>query len=293
MRLLFCALCVPLFFLSGCHLLSPQPGIAEQPLSTRYALQAEPLPGRVFDGQHWISEATALARLQEAERIILGERHDNADHHALQQQLVAQLAASGWLKQLSLEMLHAGFQADLDRLQPAQVEQVEALLQWAERNPRWPWDFYGPIIQTALQAGVRIQSANLERGAMMALYQDPGAVVLPDSLMREPIERQLVDSHCGQLAGARLQGMLAIQSARDRVMAQALETQGSLLLAGAFHARKDVGVPRYLKRPGLVSVGFIEWEEGQALASLLAEEAPRYDLLWVTPAQARVDPCAG
>ncbi len=289
MRCLFCALLGALLTLSGCSLLSREPDITQLALSEAYRQQ--PLPGRIFDGQHWISEAEALSRLQSAERIILGERHDNPDHHALQQQLVQQLGEAGWLKQLSLEMLHTGFQRDLEQLDRSQIDQVEEKLKWAERNPRWPWAFYGPIIQTALSADAGIHSANIPREQLMALYQQPGEIAWPDSTMRAPITQQLIESHCGQLAGSGLEGMLAIQSLRDLTMARSLAPEGSLLLAGAFHARLDVGVPRYLQPEGLMSVGFVELAAGTSLEELIKREAPRYDLIWITPAMVRPDPC--
>src|SRR5262249_61681824 len=56
-----------------------------------------PLVGKVWDvsANTTISESTLNARLAGSRFVILGERHDNPDHHALQAKLVRALAESG------------------------------------------------------------------------------------------------------------------------------------------------------------------------------------------------------
>jgi uncharacterized iron-regulated protein len=84
--------------------------------------------------------------------------------------------------------------------------------------------------------------------------------------------------------------MLAVQQQRDRRMAERLlaAPTPALLLAGAFHVRKDLGVPLHLKDLGA--------SEGNAVL-ILAETgrtvtAESADYVWYTAAQPEQDHCA-
>src|SRR3989442_535999 len=59
--------------------------------------RAHPLVGRIWDVKAgaFISEATLVSRLAGNRFVILGERHDNPDHHALQAKLVRALDDRG------------------------------------------------------------------------------------------------------------------------------------------------------------------------------------------------------
>lgn len=98
------------------------------------------------------------------------------------------------------------------------------------------------------------------------------------------------ESHCGLLPDSQLPAMLAVQQQRDRRMAEALlaAPQPSLLLAGAFHVRKDLGVPLHLADLGA--------QDGSAVL-ILAEvgrsvDASMADYVWFTAAQPEQDHCA-
>src|SRR5881628_2241103 len=59
--------------------------------------RAHPLVGRIWDVKAgaFLSEETLLSRLAGSRFVILGERHDNPDHHALQAKLVRALIDAG------------------------------------------------------------------------------------------------------------------------------------------------------------------------------------------------------
>ncbi|MNE60075.1 hypothetical protein D3C80_1551990 [compost metagenome] len=98
------------------------------------------------------------------------------------------------------------------------------------------------------------------------------------------------ESHCGLLPEAQMPAMLAVQQQRDRGMAESLlaAPTPAVLLAGAFHVRKDLGVPLHLKDLGA--------GEGNAVL-VLAEvgktvTAESADYVWYTAAQPAQDHCA-
>ena len=89
--------------------------------------------------------------------------------------------------------------------------------------------------------------------------------------------------------------MLAVQQQRDRLMAEVslAAATPSLLLAGSYHVRKDLGVPLHLKdlapaaaEPTQLKV-LILVEQGAAPLSL-----QQADYLWITPAAPAQDYCA-
>ena len=119
-----------------------------------------------------------------------------------------------------------------------------------------------------------------------------GAPLAPAA--RAALEADLVQGHCGHLAGPRLQTMQSAQRVRDAWMwlalrdAAAAGARPAVLVAGNGHVRTDYGVPQLIAalqpHARVASVGF--GETGDA-----ADGAP-YTYLWITPRAQRDDPCA-
>lgn len=152
---------------------------------------------------------------------------------------------------------------------------------------------YGPIVTEALQQRVPLLAANLSTGEMRQAYRQPAS--LPGERSNAPaVKAALLEhvraGHCGMLPESQLPAMLAVQQQRDRRMAERLlaAPQPAVLLAGAYHVRKDLGVPLHLA--DLQAQG-----EGKVL--LLAEvgeqvEAGEADFVWYTAATPEQDYCA-
>ncbi|GGI88072.1 ChaN family lipoprotein [Halopseudomonas pertucinogena] len=237
----------------------------------------------------WLSAEQLVTRLAAADRLMVGERHDNADHHQLQLWLLQQLHEQRPRASLLQEMLTPSQQEALDELQRGgrqlADDQLVDHLQW---NPGWEWRFYGPIISWALDSGIHLQAANLDRDEISALYRHPGEVSprYSASALRE-LRQTIETSHCGQIAEPQLTAMLGIQQQRDVRMAEALQSAPApaVLLAGNYHARKDLGVALHMDEAAPVVL--MLHEAGTPLPS--AEQA---DYLWLTPAAPAVDHCA-
>ena len=109
-------------------------------------------------------------------------------------------------------------------------------------------------------------------------------------MVKETLLAQISDSHCGLLPTSQMPAMLAVQQQRDRRMAERLlvAPTPSLLFAGAYHARKDVGVPIHMQ-----DFGEHEAPTVLMLAEQGAEVAPAMaDYVWYTPATPPQDYCA-
>lgn len=242
-----------------------------------------------------LTPAQLLERLAGAERVLVGERHDNPDHHALQLWLLRALAGEREQGSLLLEMLNPDQQSRVDavRNQLAAGQIPADILQALAWQRGWSWSLYGPLVQHALRQPYPLLAANLNRDEMMAIYAGIPTLTGEASTaapVREALLEQIRISHCGLLPESQLPAMLAVQQQRDRRMAEALLAAPApgLLFAGAFHVRRDLGVPLHLSDLDA---------RGNTAVLILAEvgsevDVEQADYLWLTPAQPAQDHCA-
>lgn len=236
-----------------------------------------------------------LARLAAAPKVLVGERHDNPDHHALQLWLLRALAAQRPQGSLLLEMLTPDQQVKVDQVRAGIAagqapQDILGALSW---QPGWAWSLYGPLVQHALRQPYPLLAANLERREVMQIYaqmpqlQGPASTAEP---VREALFEQIRQSHCNLLPDSQLPAMLAVQQQRDRRMAEALlaAPEPSLLFAGAFHVRRELGVPLHLQ-----DLDAAEGVQVLILAEVGSQVAAQSaDYVWFTPAQPEQDHCA-
>lgn len=239
-----------------------------------------------------ISPEQLVAQLIDASRVLVGEKHDNPDHHALQLWLLRALASQRPQGSLLLEMLQPEQQTQVDDLAgeahlPADLSKA---LAWQEG---WSWQFYGPIVREALGQHIPLLAANISTSEMRQAYRQPTALAGTRSNapeVRAALLQHVREGHCGLLPESQLPAMLAVQQLRDRRIAERLMAapQPALLLAGSYHVRKDLGVPLHLAD--------LE-AQGGATVLLLAEigttvTATMADYVWYTAALPEQDYCA-
>ena len=264
-----------------------------------------PLVGVVWDvtAQRAITAEMLVTRLAARRYVLLGEKHDNPDHHRLQAWMVREIIAAGRRPAVAFEMFRADQAEAIARhlsTAPGDARGLGDALDW--RRSGWPaWSMYEPIAEAALRAGLPLVAANLpsvmtaalRRGGASAL--DPATTArlgldrpLPDDVRRR-IAADIVDGHCGQLPESAVDGFVLVQRARDAHMAAALRDaggDGAILIAGAGHVRRDVGVPRSLPEDQVASVAWLE-----ARAAMMTAPALAVDYIWFTPRVDDRDPC--
>lgn len=232
-----------------------------------------------------------VERLAAQSRVLVGEQHDNPDHHALQLWLLRALESRRDQGSLLLEMLEPEQQAKVDAVRQGPLpSDLPQALAW-QKN--WNWDLYGPIVRHALTQPYPLLAANLDRSEIKRIYKERPALqgkLSTAEAVRGPLLEQIRESHCGMLPESQMPAMLAVQQQRDRRMAERLLAAPgpAMLFAGAFHVRRDLGVPLHLADLGKA--------DGNAVLILSEVGKPveqgAADYVWYTAALAPIDHCA-
>ncbi|MCP1623167.1 ChaN family lipoprotein [Pseudomonas nitroreducens] len=242
-----------------------------------------------------LSPAQLLERLAAAPRVIVGEQHDNPDHHALELWLARALSERRPSGSVLLEMLNPDQQDAVAAAQSsaAKGEVPSDLIGALHWQTGWDWSQYGPLVTWLVKQPAPLLAANLDRSEVMAIYRSKPGLQGPASSaapVRDALLQNIRGSHCGLLPDSQLPAMLAVQQQRDRRLAERLKAapEPSLLIAGGFHARRDLGVPLHLQ-----DLGAAQGLKVVMLAEVgRAVEPAQADYVWYTPAQPPTDYCA-
>jgi uncharacterized iron-regulated protein len=235
--------------------------------------------------------------------VLLGEVHDNAEHHRRRLAVLRRAFAAGWRPALALEQLDRERQAEIERARRERPGDAAHVIARAAPETGWSWELYRPFVELALEFDVPLVAANLSRADARRIARDGPAAVFETAALAalgldRPVaadwqaaqEREIDAGHCHMLPRPQWAALARVQLARDAVLAAALREhapRGVVLLAGNGHVRRDLGVPRWLapeQRPRVLAVGYLE--EGDA--------APpgAFDAVVVTRRAERDDPCA-
>ncbi|MEP3114193.1 ChaN family lipoprotein [Nisaea sp.] len=253
--------------------------------------------------------------LAERRFVLLGEKHDNPEHHQIQAEILRRMIATGRKPALVWEMIERGKQPAINEFLAAGGTDADAFadaIGWAETG--WPdWKFYRPIAEEALTAGLPIIAGNLDSDTVRAMSNEDLAETDLGKTLRlgEPVPERVMEmllgevyrGHCGLVPRTKLSPMVAVQIARDASLAEAMVksagiADGAVLIAGGQHARRDIGVGFHLERrfdgENIASIGLME---GDLEIVWAGEEdavpASRFDYVWYTdPAQPDKDYCA-
>lgn len=273
--------------------------------SSGYSLKlgaAHPLVGQIIAGRTRarISGEALHQALAHTRYVILGETHDNPDHHQLQAQLLQQFLHAQPTAAVAFEMLD---EADASHVAqpPGTADQLAERVDWAHSG--WP-DFtqYKPVFEVALAAHAQLIAAHPSsehvRASMQGVEEAEARDLridtpLPDEQVKAQHE-EIRESHCGHANDPMLTAMQRAQVYKDAFMARALKRTGAptALIAGRGHARNDRGVPYFLQRleagPTL-SIAFVEVNDQRLEAS--DYETSAFDYTVFTPRVSDEDPC--
>jgi uncharacterized iron-regulated protein len=280
-----------------------------------------PLVGHVFDAQNQAtvgpSDLASAAAL--ADVVLIGETHDNPDHHKLQAWLIRELARRGKRPAVVMEMIGAD-QADTlasyEASSDATAAGIGPHVGWETSG--WPdWSIYKPIAEAAFDYGLTIYPGNPSRGTTQQVT-DNGLRALSDaerirlgvaaplpSSLTTALANEIKASHCNLIADTEVGNWTQVQRLRDAVMADSIikaadKSGGSaVLIAGSGHVRKDRAAPYYLRARSsatkVLSILLSEVESGVDNPSDAVprdpEGRPAVDYVWFTARTDRPHPC--
>jgi uncharacterized iron-regulated protein len=285
----------------------------------RWASSAHPLTGRVIkDGKLWepgesretsCGTGTALSETirhltsvlaNDADVLLLGEVHDNAEHHWLRARILDHthdyVAYAGRAGQeprvlaVVLEQFKAGQGDGLQKYRAlgrslnldATADEFKLVTQWDQSG--WSKYPYDDLLTSIVQRGFATYAGDAPREVMMKAAKDGTAGVSEAERKRlaldTPLGAKLDDAslteiegaHCGMVPKEAFGGMAFAQRYRDAHLAdatlQATDKHGSaILIAGNGHVRTDRGVPWYIRQRApsqkVVSVMLVEVEDGK------------------------------
>jgi uncharacterized iron-regulated protein len=283
------------------------------------ASRDHPLVGRIWDVDAglFVPPAALPGRLTRFRFVLLGEKHDNADHHRLQAWVLAELVAAGRRPNVAFEMLTTAQAPAVDRYLASNQRSAAGLgdaVEWGRSG--WPdWRLYQPIADVALRASLRIVATNLPESTMAAVRRSGVTALDPTLVARYELDRPLSAqdyaamaqeiraAHCGHASDATVVTLVNAQRSRDAHMADRLaaasEPDGAVLIAGAGHVRIDRGVPAALRlaRPGasVLTLAFLEVERDVTnpadYAAGFGVPTLPFQYVWFTPRVDDVDPC--
>ena len=255
--------------------------------------------------------------------LIIGEIHDNSDHHDFRSKLISSFVNNRNNKPAVIfEQIRDDQQAALDQFaelnkdpaHPRSVAFLKRLLNWDKSG--WSRDGYDPLFQAALDAKLPIYAGDVPRADIMKVAKD-GEGALPaeerkrlgldtplGSKLDDASLAEIEEAHCGAMPKEFFGGMAYAQRYRDAHLADAVlkaaETHGSaILIAGNGHVRTDRGVPWYIHQRApdkkVVSVMLIEVEDGkndpESYVPRDPDGKPATDYIIFTPAADHGDPC--
>ena len=286
---------------------------------TSQHFQDHPLAGTIWNSNF---EAVTISELEKAlanaRFVLLGEIHDNPDHHRLQARLIDGLVSKGRRPAIVFEMIPANLQPELDRHVKGGVREASKLgkaLRWEERG--WPdWAIYQPIAEAALQAALPLKAGGLGADVQKALAKGEQSPIYTQTMkdldLARPIKPEAVEAeaheikegHCNLLPAAAVEPMIKMQRALDASLAKAMASagaaDGAVLIAGAGHVRNDWAVSHLIRQnlpdATVVSVAFIEVDPERTMPSEYMKTVPGlekpFDFIYLTPSADVTDHCA-
>ena len=286
---------------------------------TSQHFQDHPLAGTIWNSNF---EAVTISELENAlanaRFVLLGEIHDNPDHHRLQAQLIDTLVKKGRRPAVVFEMIPPNLQAELDRHIRDGVSAARGLgkaLRWEERG--WPdWAIYQPIAEAALSAALPLKAGELGADVQKALAKGEQSPIYKEiaedlDLARpqkpeaaEAEAHEIKEGHCNLLPAAAVEPMIKMQRALDASLAKAMISadagDGAVLIAGAGHVRNDWAVSHLIRQnlpnATVVSVAFIEVDALRTMPSEYMKTVPGlekpFDFIYLTPSADLTDHCA-
>lgn len=256
-----------------------------------------PLVGRLVQSANLtdLTPRALVARAQDAQHVLLGEHHDNPQHHRGQAWILSQLG--GTHPRVIFEMVD-------DDAMAARIEAGEDVsAAWAQAG--WPlYDDYQQIFQVVVDQGLRVAAGLPSRARVVTVVKERLGSLSPeerrdlrlnealDDALFSQLRDEMVAAHCGH-AHPYIDGMVDAQRFKDAWMARVMRQaeSRSVVIAGKGHTRQDRGIPSF-SDGRVLSIHFVEVQPGRATLEDYRRELSQAQVVWFTAPVDRGDPCA-
>ena len=237
------------FALAACQSSTPTVSVASTTVAAECSCIQDAVTGAA------LTSSQLIAKLSNAPMVIVGEEHTNEHHHHIEQWLLQNLAKTRRQGSVLMEMIDISQQDGVNRVKQASLSgtavsatRAAETMRW---NSGWPWEMYRDVVMTAVEGPYPLIAANISRKQVSELYANP---TFPRGerasrpQVHEALSAIIYLMHDGQIDSEQVNAMMSIQQHRDRFMAEQLSKapRPALLIAGGYHASKDIGVPLHL-----------------------------------------------
>ncbi|MES2830483.1 MAG: ChaN family lipoprotein [Pseudomonadota bacterium] len=229
-----------------------------------------------------------MERVSQSDVTLLGESHDNRQHHLVQNAILQAVAKTRNTPVVVMEQYDLTQQEQLDAIARSNRDPVERSNAFeALMNDGWDRAGYRPLLDTAVHHGLPIVAANISRQSLREVSREGfdalgiqeverlGLLAHWTDAQQTVLEREIMHGHCNALPTTAVGGLSKAQRVRDAIMADKIlaavskrNVHPAVAILGRGHVRADLGVPWYLKNraPGK-SVLVISLEEESDSAS--------------------------
>jgi uncharacterized iron-regulated protein len=207
-----------------------------------------------------------LDAIEAASIVAVGEQHDDAAHHAVQREVLVEMALRGRDMVIALEMLSADDQPTVDAFLSGSMSDAD-FAAYFERQWGFPYALYSGLFDTARAVGIPVVGVNVSRPLIrrvsslgLAGLTAADRALLPASIQPSGDARYqayleaALNTH-GPMPADRRARMLEVQSVWNEAMGEnvaRLASTGRLVvvIAGQGHVFFGAGIPESAVRRG-------------------------------------------
>ena len=275
------------------------------------------LIGKIWDvkNEKFIDHQQLFKNISTSHYILLGETHDNLQHHNDHALLIQQIAAIQPHTAIAMEMVNSD---QVNAIDKAKITSTNDLLNILENsNNNWDYrKYYASVFDSIFNAKLTIIAADLDKPELMNILRG-GFAYAPKQIQQliqnnpltdqaqESLKLEIEATHCGMATDNMTKAMMLGQQVRDANIAINLfktSHEGApevVLISGSGHIRRDRGVPMYLHSldpaNNIVSVAWLEVNNeypnpGDYAAQWSQSQLP-FDFVVFTQQTERTDPC--